>query len=74
MTTVTVPDEHELLLIAKRIRKINPESHIIIKVHSMRMIDKIPDQTLNNHFIWSEKLGSEEIIKHLMEKKELIYK
>jgi len=70
---VTVPDEHELFLVACRIKKLNPKCYIIVKIHSMRLLDKCKDRNIFDHFIWPEKLGSDEIIKHLMEKKEIIF-
>ena len=70
---VTVPDEHELFLVACRIKRLNPECYVIVKIHSMRLLDKCKDRNIFDHYIWPEKLGADEIIKHLMEKKEIIF-
>ena len=69
---VTVPDEHELFPAACRIKELNPDCYVIVKIHSTRLLDRCKDRNLFDHFIWPEKLGSDEIIRHLIEKKELI--
>ncbi len=70
---VTIPDEHELYLSVKIVKELNPESYVIVKVHTFDLLKRLETENLIDYYIWPEKLGSQKIIAHMMKEKELIF-
>jgi Kef-type K+ transport system membrane component KefB len=66
---ITIPDDHEVYLCAKHIKKANELCHIVARVHDWDTYVKLRRDHLIDFAIWPEKLSSEIMIKHLIDEK-----
>jgi len=66
MAILSISDEHDLYITARNIRQINPNCHIIAKVHTERVHNKLMDQKLIDDYIWPEKRSASEMSKKVI--------
>jgi len=61
MAILSIADEHDLFVTARKIRDLNPKCHIIAKVHTGRSHDMLRREKLIDDYVWPEKASASEI-------------
>ncbi len=61
MALLSIPDEHDLFIAARRIRKYNSKCHIIAIIHTEKAHRSLIKDELVDDFIWPEKRSATEI-------------
>lgn len=61
MAILSISDEHDLYIAARRIRKYNSKCYIIAKVHTVKAYRDLMNEKLIDDFIWPEKRSASEI-------------
>ncbi len=57
---ITIGDDHEIYICAKRIRELNPSCYIIAKVHTQHVYNMLKEEELANSYLWPEKMSARE--------------
>jgi len=70
---ITIPDEHEVYLTARLVKKLNPDCYIIAKIHTDRLFRRLKKESLVDSFVWPEKMSSLEATRQVFEKLEGFY-
>ncbi|MBN1539403.1 MAG: cation:proton antiporter [Candidatus Thermoplasmatota archaeon] len=66
MAILSIADEHDMYITARRIRKYNRKCHIVAKVHTERALRMLEEEKLIDDYIWPEKRSASEISKKVM--------
>jgi len=67
IAVITIPDDHEVYLVAKKIKEANELCYIIARVHDWPAYTKLKNEKLIDFAVWPEKLSSEIIINHMID-------
>jgi hypothetical protein len=66
MAILSIADEHDLFVTARRIRMLNSDCHIIAKVHTEKTYNFLKGQKLIDDYVWPEKMSASEISKKVV--------
>jgi len=58
---LSLSDEHDMIVTARRIKKLNPACHVIAIVHTERSLKDLRDEGLVDDYIWPEKRTAQRI-------------
>jgi CPA2 family monovalent cation:H+ antiporter-2 len=65
---LSIDNEHELYISARKIRKQNPKCHIIVRIHTEQSYNKLKKENLLDEYIWPEKRSAHDVADKVISK------
>ncbi len=61
LVLLAIDNEHELYVAARKVRELNPECHLIVRIHTTQLYEKLLNEELMDEYIWPEKCSAHDV-------------